>query len=148
MSLMAPVPPIDQGVDTKFPLIPNLMSADRGCGPSCSACLHVDTGQEKGDEKLKVLLSLTALGMASIRQELHHKLPSPSMAASPQPCAGTGSSPQQTQRKTHRPVSCHHPRVQQHLGEPPHCRGSGARAPRCPHPGLSSTGRSSLGQQH
>lgn len=83
---------------------------------------------------MKGFLSLTDLRTASIRQELCHKPPSPSTPAPHWPCTSAGSPAQQTQRETHRPVSCNHPSAQQHHREPPHCQGSGASPP-VPPPG-------------
>lgn len=75
MTLVAPMLPLGQGLSTKFPLIPNLIAADGGRGLRCSPCPHIDRGCERGTERLEGLLSLTALGTTSIRQELYCKPP-------------------------------------------------------------------------
>lgn len=143
MTLVAPMPRTDQGLGTKFPLIPNLIATDGVCGPSCPPCLHIDIRWERWAEMSKGLLPLTVLGTTSIRRELCHN--SPSLHRWQHPSAN--SPRQQPQRETHRLVSCHHPCAQQLHGEPPHCRGAG-RAPPYPHPALSPASHLSLGQHH
>lgn len=127
--LCCTIPSIGQGLGTKFPLIPNLIAADGGLGQSCSPCLHIDIEWEKGTKRLKSLLLLAASGTMSIRQELRYKPPSPSTAEPPWP--GTSADPplQQTQRETHRRVSCNHLHAQQCHQEPPRRWGSGASPP-------------------
>lgn len=148
--LVAPIPSIGQGLGTKFPLILNLIAADGRHGQSCSPCLHIDVEWKKGTERLKSLLLLAASGTTSIRQELRYKPPSPSMAEPPWP--GTSADPplQQTQRETHRRVSCNHLHAQQCHEEPPRCWGSGvspliwppSTEPRClPQPGAAAQAR-------